>query len=83
MELVTFTNLKEHEMFEGRLPDNVAFIRCENQNDEFTHIIVGPGENGFEVHMMRTEDNVDFTGRVLFHTQEMGLLDQIVMHLAA
>ena len=41
MELVTFTNLKEHEMFEGRLPDNVAFIRCENQNDEFTHIVVG------------------------------------------
>lgn len=80
IELVKFTNLKEHEMFEGKIPDNVLFIRCENRNDEFTHIVIGPGKNGFEVAMIKAQDN-EFADRVLFHTTETGFLESLVMHL--
>lgn len=80
MELVKFTNLKEHEMFEGKIPDNVLFIRCENRNDEFTHIVIGPGENGFEVAMIKAQDN-EFADRVLHHITETGFLESLVMHL--
>jgi len=80
MELVKFTNLKEHEMFEGKIPNNVVFLRCENRNDEFAHIIVGPGDKGYEVAIMKDKDN-KFGDRLLFHTQEMGFLEAIVMYL--
>ena len=65
MELVKFTNLNEHEMFEDKIPDNVLFIRCENRNDEFAHLIVGPGEKGYEVSALKAQDN-EFTDRLLF-----------------
>jgi hypothetical protein len=80
MELVKFTNLKEHEMFEGKIPNNVVFLRCENRNDEFAHIIVGPGDKGYEVAIMKAQDN-EFADRVAFHTQEMGFLEAVVNYL--
>jgi hypothetical protein len=80
MELVKFTNLKEHEMFEGKIPDNVVFLRCENRNDEFAHIIVSPGDKGYEVFIFKAQDN-EFGDRVAFHTQEMGFLEAVVNYL--
>jgi len=81
IELVKFTNIREHEMFPGQsLPDNVLLIRCENRNDEFGDILIGPGENGFDVAMLKLQDN-DFMDRVMFHTQEMGFLDSLVTYL--
>ena len=80
MELVKFTNLKEHEMFEGKIPDNVVFLRCENRNDEFAHIIVSPGGKGYEVFILKAQDN-EFGDRVAFHTQEMGFLEAVVNYL--
>ena len=85
MELVKFTNLKEHEMWEdfeseGKIPNNVVFLRCENRNDEVAHIIVSPGGKGYEVFIMKNTDN-EFGDRLLFHTQEMGFLEAVVNYL--
>jgi len=80
IELVKFTNLNEHEMFEGKIPDNVLFIRCENRNNEFAHLIVGPSEKGYDVAVMKAQDS-EFVDRLLFHTQEMGFLEALVMYL--
>ena len=88
MEQVTYELVTEHEKA-GEVPDDSLMFRCSNQNDESGHIAIYPDEENKRylvavIHDRDSEDDEDESGfmdRVMYHTVDIGLMNELVGYL--